>query len=433
MKYKIILLLSLAIILQGCSSFITTGSDNFVKVSGRYFVIGDEPYHFAGTNFWAGCYLGSDGSTGDRERLIRELDRLQSIGVSNLRIVGGSENSYLNNEVQPAIQTAPGVYNEELLKGMDYLLSEMRKRSMYAVIYLNNYWWWTGGMCQYNAWSDSSAIVPDNGDFGLVMDYSASFYINVKAMELFRNYVKYIVTRKNTITGEYYYNDPAIMSWQLANEPRPGRDNRLADEYCAWIDSTASYIHSMDPNHLVSTGSEGLEGSVKDSALYVKAHSFKSVDYLTFHLWAKNWGWYDAEKPAETYPAAEQNAVNYINKHISIGNEINKPIVMEEFGLARDKEVYIAGSPTTIRDTYYNTIFNLVYDSAAAGASIAGTNFWAWGGEERGQHPDNVYRQGDKFVGDPPQEPQGLNSVFDADSSTIKIIKQHALKMKKLQ
>jgi mannan endo-1,4-beta-mannosidase len=64
---------------------------------------------------------------------------------------------------------------------------------------------------------------------------------------------------------------------------------------------------------------------------------------------------------------------------------------------------------------------------------MAGSNFWAWGGEVRGQHPDNVYKQGDKFVGDPPQEPQGLNSVFNTDSSTIEIIRQHASKLNKLR
>ena len=36
------------------------------------------------------------------------------------------------------------------------------------------------------------------------------------------------------------------------------------------------------------------------------------------------------------------------------------------------------------------------------------------------------------FFGDPPQEPQGLNSVFDTDSSTLELIEKHAQKMKSL-
>jgi mannan endo-1,4-beta-mannosidase len=432
MKLKIILLLAAALILPGCSSFFLNSSPEFVKVQGKHFVINNSRYYFAGANFWPGMYLGSEANSGDRQRLIRELDRLQAEGINNLRILGASEDAYFNNEVQPVVQTAPGVYNEALLKGMDFLLSEMGKRNMHAVIYLNNYWWWSGGMCQYNAWIDSSSAVPDS-DFGLTMDYSASFYTNIKAMQLFRNYIKYIVTRKNTITNDYYYNDTAIMAWQLANEPRPGRDNKLADVFCIWIDSTAGYIHSLDPNHLVSIGSEGLQGSLMDSTLYMKIHSCKSVDYLTFHLWAKNWGWYDAQKPVETFPASIKNAEEYINQHIEFGNKLNKPVVMEEFGLGRDNEKFTDDAPVAYRDKYYNNIYTLIYDSASSGSAMAGSNFWAWGGEVRGQHPDNVYKQGDKFVGDPPQEPQGLNSVFNTDSSTIEIIRQHASKLNKLR
>jgi len=432
MKLRIIIITGIAMLLSGCSSFFINSAPEFIKVQGKHFIKNDKPYCFAGANFWPGLYLGSETNAGDRERLLRELDRLQAAGITNLRILGASENAYFSNEVQPAIQTAPGIYDESLLTGMDFLLSEMGKRNMYAVIYLNNYWWWSGGMCQYNAWVDSSTAVSDS-DFGLTMDYSASFYANTEAMQLFRNYIKYIVTRKNTITDKYYYNDPAIMSWQLANKPRPGRDNKLAAEYCEWIDSTAGFIHSLDSNHLVSIGSEGLQGSLMDSLLYMKIHSYKSVDYLTFHLWAKNWGWYDAQKPEETFPVSVKNADDYIKQHIEFGNELNKPVVMEEFGLGRDKEKLTEDVPVTYRDKYYENIYTLLYDSASAGSAMAGSNFWAWGGEVRGQHPDCIYVQGDKFVGDPPQEPQGLNSVFDTDSTTVEIIKQHAIKMNNLR
>lgn len=33
-----------------------------------------------------------------------------------------------------------------------------------------------------------------------------------------------IVNRKNTFSGLKYSDDPAIMAWELANEPRPGPD-----------------------------------------------------------------------------------------------------------------------------------------------------------------------------------------------------------------
>jgi mannan endo-1,4-beta-mannosidase len=222
------------------------------------------------------------------------------------------------------------------------------------------------------------------------------------------------------------------MAWQLANEPRPGRNNTWLNQYYIWIESAAQYIHSIDQKHLVSTGNEGLAGSLQDSVIYLTAHRSKNIDYLTFHLWPKNWSWFDAKNIAKTYQTTENNAVAYINQHIAFAADLNKPIVMEEFGLPRDSEFCKTTSPTTARDRYYKKVLTLIYDSSAAGAAIAGTNVWAWGGEGRGKHPDDQWIPGDPFVGDPPQEPQGFNSIFDSDSTTIAILKDHAEKMESL-
>jgi mannan endo-1,4-beta-mannosidase len=91
------------------------------------------------------------------------------------------------------------------------------------------------------------------------------------------------------------------------------------------------------------------------------------------------------------------------------------------------------GSPTTARDRYLRKVFSIVYDSASSGTPIAGTNHWAWGGEGRAVSDDAIWRSGDPFTGDPPQEEQGLNSVFDTDVTTLEIFKKHADEMIKLR
>ncbi|HET9475225.1 MAG TPA: beta-mannosidase, partial [Steroidobacteraceae bacterium] len=50
------------------------GTSGFVTVKGRHFELDGKPYYFAGTNLWYGMYLGSPGATGDRSRLVKELD-----------------------------------------------------------------------------------------------------------------------------------------------------------------------------------------------------------------------------------------------------------------------------------------------------------------------------------------------------------------------
>jgi len=226
------------------------------------------------------------------------------------------------------------------------------------------------------------------------------------------------------------------MAWELANEPRPGRDEEsleFVDYYYKWFDETAAYIHSLDPNHLVTTGNEGLAGSIWNEEVYLKSHESKNIDYITMHLWIKNWRWFDAAKIDETYDSAEVKAVNYINKHFDYARRLGKPITLEEFGIPRDNEMRKEGSPTTARDKYLKKIFGIVSDSAVAGAPIAGTNHWAWGGEGRAVSEDAIWRSGDPVTVDPPQEEQGLNSVFDTDVSTLEIFKKHADDMIKLR
>ena len=438
-----ILILSgfLAILLESCSGWFLVGErDDFIRVKGTHFMHNGHPYYFGGTNLWYGCYLGSPGSTGDRGRLLRELDSLRAIGLVNLRVLGASEESYIKRSIKPGIQQGPGILDDSLLIGLDFLLSEMAKRHMHAVIYLNNYWEWSGGMSQYNVWADSvKGADPEDpvGGYRAFMEFSATFYSNARANALFRNFLKAIITRKNTRNDRSYAADPTIMAWQLANEPRPGTSGpdgeRNLPEFNRWIDQTAQYIHSLDTNHLVSTGSEGTVGFRWSDEYFLNAHDFKSIDYLTFHLWPKNWGWFDPRRIDETLPSTEEKAVNYIAKHLGFARRLGKPIVMEEFGMARDSAKCKPGTPTMARDRYFARVLTVLYDSARAGAPLAGTNFWTWGGEGRAAHPDDVWRKGDPFVGDPPQEPQGFNSVFITDRSTIEILREHAGRMMRLE
>jgi mannan endo-1,4-beta-mannosidase len=412
--------------------------DDFIRVQGTQFIYHGSPYYFAGTNMWYGCYLGSPGSTGDRPRLLRELDSLRAHDIENLRILAASEESAIRRSVKPAIQRAPGIVDDSLLQGLDFLLAEMAKRQMHAVLYLGNYWEWSGGFSQYNVWTGDSTVDPENKAQGWAafMDFSATFYWKPKAMQLYRNYVRMIVTRRNTVSGRLYSEDPTIMSWQLVNEPRPGRDEpgvKNLPAFYRWIDQTAAFIHSLDGNHLVNAGSEGTVGTLGSEEYFLKAYQTANIDYLNLHLWPLNWGWFDPKRWDETLPSTEAKAIAYFNRHMAVARKLRKPIVLDEFGLGRNGGEFLPGTPTTARDEYYQLILQTLEDSARAGAPIAGSNFWAWGGEGRAQHPDGMWEKGDSFVGDPPQEPQGRNSIFISDTSTLRIITKHARDMMRIE
>jgi len=401
----------------------------FITVDGAVFKNGEASYSFVGTNFWYGAYLGRPGEEGDRERLIKELDILVDHGITNLRILGASEESVFENSLDPVFIREDGTYNEDLLIGLDYLLSEMAKRDMKAVIFLNNYWEWSGGMSTYNGWfGDGPVIDPADGDWEAFMKYAARFYQNEEAQEAFRKYIHHLLTRTNTVNGQPYSEDSSIMSWQLANEPRPGRGDMSEQDiqaYIDWVDQTAGYIKSLSPNHLVSSGSEGEIGSLNSMDIFIDAHDTPNIDYLTFHMWAKNWGWIDPQDMENTFNNALENASDYIEKHVEVARMLNKPLVMEEFGFPRDGEQYNRNTSATYRDKYYTMVFSKVEEYEA----FAGSNFWSWGGLGEALQENYWWEPGDPFTGDPPQEPQGLNSVFADDSTTLSIIRNHASKI----
>jgi mannan endo-1,4-beta-mannosidase len=414
------------LILAGCK-------ETYVKVNEGTFTLDEKPYYFMGTNFWYGLNLGSKGPGGDRVRLIRELDKLQALGVTNLRIMGGSEGP--DDEpfrMLPSLQPAPGVYNEEVLDGLDFLLYEMGKRNMYAVVCLNNFWNWSGGFGQYVVWSGQADSIPypppaPNGDWGVYQNFAANFYSNSGAVELFNNHINFIVNRTNGYTSKTYKDDPVIMAWELANEPR-GANN--IEAYRQWMDSTASYIKSLDPNHLVTTGSEGNTSNIYAGTNLALDHASPAIDYTTMHIWVQNWGVYDPNKADSTLDLSIAYAKNYMAEHAAMAKTLGKPIVLEEFGISRDLNNHDPVAPVTARDVYYKAVFDEIYQLANQDSSVvAGVNFWAWGGEGRPAENEGLWYAGDDFIGDPPHEFQGWYSVYDQDASTHTIISDYAKKM----
>ena len=213
-----VLAVASAVLLSSCRQ----SSPSFVKVEDGVFVCEDYPSHFIGTNFWYGAILGSEGQGGDRARLEAELDTLKALGMTNLRVlVGGDGPDGIPTRVCPTLQKEPGVYNDTIFRGLDYLLAEMAERNMKAVLYINNSWEWSGGYGMYLEWAGAGkSLIPAEVGYKAYCDYVAQFVTNEKAKNLFYDHVRHVVSRTNTVTGKPYKDDPAIFSWQIGNEPR---------------------------------------------------------------------------------------------------------------------------------------------------------------------------------------------------------------------
>ncbi len=408
----------------------------FVKRKGTVFTLGEQPYFYMGTNLWYGVNLAAENPA----RLLRELDRLVALGITNIRILGTSQGPDSEPwRMKPAIEQFDEalnttVLNETYLIGMDLLLSEAGKRGIHTVIMLNNFWQWSGGFAQYVHWflSRSEPIpYPANSTDGIgyqrFMNYSERFYTCEPCIKRYIEVAKLLVNRVNTFTKVAYKDDPTIMAWQVANEPFPVHSGNEAK---ILANRTCNEIKSVDSKHLFSIGSTGRHEDNYDDSL-----ALDCVDYGTFHVWAQNAGWYDPKRSEETYKYAIGNATENIIKNVEgnrNGNRANikKPLVLEEFGLARDFEGLFPENATTYKDGYYEFIFHKVMDYAEKDW-VSGVNFWAWAGEGRPNRnrANHTWQLGDEWIGDPPHEPQGWYSVFDTDSSTKGIISKYATQL----
>ncbi len=424
--------LALPFIASGCAH-LGAGSSRkkeFVSVRDGQFQLRGQPYFYVGTNLWYGCYLSDASLPGGRQRMRRELDRLQDLGVTNIRLLAGSETSSLAGAIPRGITIKPHEQDEALLQGLDFCLAEMAERNMRGILFLSNYWQWSGSFAQYVRWVTGDEIPdPDkpvmaHGDWHAFMQFSARFYRTPDANALYREFTLRLIQRQNTVNGRIYRDDPTIMTWELANEPRPCADeSTMAQDvpiFCDWVDATASFIHEQDPNHLVCTGSEGIWGCLQKPEVFTAVHKTPAIDYVTVHMWLKNWSWLPKAELSPEFETAVTRAHDHVETHNKIATDtLKKPLVLEEFGLPRDHENYSPESPTTARDEYYRRMFDQVAESCRAGRALQAANFWAWAGEGRaGPTKDSA----SAFLGDPPCEPQGLNSVFDTDHGTHQVI-----------
>ena len=410
----------------------TAAQSRFVTVSNGHFERQGKPYYYVGTNFWYGAILGSEGQGGDRRRLCRELDEMKRMGIDNLRILVGSDGERgVKTKVEPTLQVAPGVYNDTILAGLDFLMLELEKRQMLAVLYLNNSWEWSGGYGFYLEHAgEGRAPRPNDDGYPAYMNFVAKYAASEKAHQLFYDYVRFILTRRNRYTGESYRNSAAIMSWQIGNEPRAFAKEQLP-AFEKWIAEAAALIRQLDPNHLVSIGSEGSWGCENDLGVWERICADKNVDYCNIHLWPYNWSWARPDHLIDDLPVACKNTKDYIDQHLAVCQRLGKPLVMEEFGYPRDGFKFSTKATTRGRDEYYRYVFSLVADNAERGGHFAGCNFWGWGGFAEPRHEQ--WQVGDPYTGDPAQEAQGLNSVFSSDYSTLKIIQSQVGRMERLK
>lgn len=180
----------------------------------------------------------------------------------------------------PSLMPSPGVYNNEIFEKLDIVLETCRKLgSIRVIMSLGNFWHWSGGFAQYISWFTGEKINYPSRDPATWPDFERStegFYTNENCQKLFKEHIKMIMNRRNSMNKVLYKQDPVIMAWELANEPR--------NAPFEWIREIAGYIKSVGDRQLVTVGVEGIE---QDRKVFRKQHESKYVDFTTGHCWVE--------------------------------------------------------------------------------------------------------------------------------------------------
>ena len=156
-----------------------------------------------------------------------------------------------------------------------------------------------------------------------------------------------------------------------------------------FLAEAASFIKSIDPNHLVSAGEEGFLKREDVSTFHntypwtcatgegldwVANAQIPDIDVLSIHAWPFQWAlWGTSERDitedeAGEYPDLSTFIPEWIAEHQRLADEIGKPLYLGEFGF---QILRIPGSDVPDRDR----IMEAAYDYAAT-TDIDGMVYW---------------------------------------------------------
>ena len=305
---------------------------DFVQIRGNEFVVvnenedGDgveamcEPFFLTGWNSWDVTRVPrirySNDSTEGQQTLTRQLQTASQSGLNVVRAWA--------HTIDPSypVMKSPGVYDEEGLKAIDFLLSEANKYGIRVILSFVDNWKYPGGVDQMIDWSETapnrSMPLPESllagGDYNqrslssdeknYIVKRHSLFYTDEGARQIYRDYVKTLVNRKNVYNGKVYKDDPTILAWNLINEPRcetwlvEDCESKLQN----WIETESAYVKELDPNHLVTVGEEGFwsadsPNEYANPTWWARAmgqnfrlnHMPDSIDFATIHIWPDTW------------------------------------------------------------------------------------------------------------------------------------------------
>ncbi|KAG0492860.1 hypothetical protein HPP92_006258 [Vanilla planifolia] len=370
----------------------------FVRTQGIHFMLNGYPFFSNGFNAYWLMSIASDPSR--RWKVSEAFGEAARNGLTVARTWAFSDGG------SNALQYSPGVYNEQMFKGLDFVVSEARRFGIRLILSLVNNYDNFGGKKQYVQWGRNQGQNIGSDD---------EFFTNAVVKGYYKNHVKTVLTRYNTLTGTAYKDEPIIFAWELMNEPRCLSDSS-GNTIQAWITEMAAHVKSIDQNHLLEAGLEGFYGQSSPSELqtnpgfqvgtdFISNNKIPGIDFATLHLYPDQW------MPSSSDQSQLQFLGKWLEAHIQdAGKVLQKPLLLTEFG----KSWKDPGYSNSQRDAQFNTVYNKIYSSIMTKGSAAGGLFW------------QLMVEGIESMED------GYGIVLSQTSSTVNIISSQCRKLRYL-
>ncbi|KAH6796922.1 Glycosyl hydrolase superfamily protein [Perilla frutescens var. hirtella] len=335
------------------------GRGSFVQTKGRQFVRDGRAFFFNGFNSYWLMNMASDPST--RVKVTETFVQASKYGMNVARTWA------FNDGGSRPLQKSPGSYDEDMFKGLDFVVSEAGKHGIYLILTLVNNWEGYGGKKQYVQWARDKGQSLNNDD---------DFFTNPMVKGFFKNHIKAVLTRVNSITGQAYKDDSTILAWELVNEPRCQSDLSGKAE---WVAEMAGHVKSIDRKHLLDIGLEGFygestpekkqnnPGGIGVGTDFISNNRIPQVDFATIHIYPDQW------LPGANEEAQGAFVRKWMQSHMEDSKRvIGKPLVVAEFGKSSKSPNFNVRS----RDSYFEDIFTQVYKCATTGGACGGALFW---------------------------------------------------------
>jgi len=388
--------------------------------------------YFVGANYWQAPYISINDTYANLTTAIRNLT---NHGIQSIRIMVSSQEPYYCYSVTPGMET-DGNLSCISYRKIDFILNATREynnktNKLKVVMVLSNFWSWTGGLARYvnNTYDEITKIpcIRVNGSEAEFIEYTTNFYDNREAQDMLKRLFYNIANHVNEYSNVAYKNDDAIMSWEIVNEAIPGEDLTV---FRSWVSDIVSYIKSIDTNHLVTIGSIGTRYDEE----FMLTHEISGIDYITFSLHPSEWDWIKSSEGRTPLQNAKLNTSAYMKEIVEIARIIRKPLILNVFDYPRDKNSYSPSSKVEDRDDYFKHVLSEV-TKYAEDRLMVGAYFWGWSDSFKcTETPKGTILPpptcGQKWlfehliIGDRTDHPQGAFSVYESDTSTMKVIKK---------